>query len=69
MAYLRFNVCLVSKAPDANGVRAESWVIVKNESGCQPVQVGSEYLVKLGADVEAMRLAAEHGGQAATTKV
>jgi hypothetical protein len=60
MAYLRFNVCHVSLAPDQNGVRAERWSIVKNQSGAKPVQIGPLYLTKQEADAEAARLKESH---------
>jgi hypothetical protein len=60
MAYLRFNVCHVSLTPDENGVRAERWSIVKNQSREKPVQIGPLYLTKQEADAEAARLKEQH---------
>jgi hypothetical protein len=60
MAFLRFNVCHLSKAPDTEGVRAERWVIVKNEARVKPMQIGPEYLTKAEADAEAARLREQH---------
>ena len=60
MAYLRFNVCHVSLAPDEKGVRAERWSIVKNESGAEPEQIGPLYLTEREALAEAAKLKGPH---------
>jgi hypothetical protein len=60
MVWLRFNVCHVSLAPDENGVRAERWAIVRNQSRARPEQIGPLYLTKQEADAEAARLKEQH---------